>query len=112
MTGAAHIYSLRPILPDPLARDVVCASPVAIADLAGDTLACADEPRLVSCGAAALDRVTLTPQGCFRQPHGMPQIWRVGLGFPLDINVADAVALQSLPGVGPATAGAIVATRA
>jgi competence ComEA-like helix-hairpin-helix protein len=112
LTGAAHLYSLLPDLAEPLVPVAVCATPVALADFAGDTLACADEPRLATCGAAALDRVALTPKGCFRQPHGMAQIWRVGLGFPLDINVADAAALQSLPGVGPATASAIVATRA
>lgn len=53
------------------------------------------------------DRVVVAADGVHVAPGGNPLL----VGLPVDVNHADAAALQALPGVGPSVAEAIVADR-
>ena len=54
------------------------------------------------------DRVVVGVDGLHVEPASDPLL----VGLPVNINVADAHALESLPGVGPSTAAAILSSRA
>lgn len=54
------------------------------------------------------DRVVVSAEGVRISPSSDPTL----VGLPVDINHADAVALQALPGIGEAMASKIVADRA
>jgi len=65
----------------------------------------------VALGSAARSPLEV---GCGESRAGeLPSLGARGLlfGLPLDVNVAGAGALESLPGIGPARAGAIVEAR-
>ncbi len=53
------------------------------------------------------DRVIVSADGVHVAPSSDPSL----VGLPVDINHADAAALQALPGIGDATAARIVAER-
>jgi competence protein ComEA len=111
-TAVGAVLQARPPAVSPYAQGRVCSVPVAVATRRGLLLDCADAPHLRACAAEALDVVVLQHGVCQRQPDAMPQAWRNPLGYPLDVNRASMSDFQALTAVGPATASAIVATRA
>jgi competence ComEA-like helix-hairpin-helix protein len=54
------------------------------------------------------DRVIVSPEGVRVAPGGDPLL----VGLPVDLNTADAPALEALPGIGPSLARAILDDRA
>lgn len=73
----------------------------AVAAAGGDDKGLPDTP------LAEGDRVVVAADGVHVAPGGNPLL----IGLPLDVNHADAAALEALPGVGGATARAIVEDR-
>ncbi len=76
--------------------------------LLGPGGACPFPAHLVDSGARAFE------VGCASAPPQNPAVHgaaRLLFGLPLDLNVADARALESLPRIGPARAAAIVRSR-
>lgn len=97
-----------------------CAAPVAVRGLEGQVLVCAVgdlEGLLRICPPTGPvhpgDRLTPTPtlRGCRLAVGPLPAARRLALGLKLDVNTATARDLEALPGVGPATAAALVAAR-
>ena len=59
----------------------------------------------------AFPRTPARKSAASRRPASIPAPTKLSLVGPLDLNTADAAALQALPGVGPTLAERIVADR-
>lgn len=89
-----------------------CPHPVEVAKDEQTWLACSSDVALTICGSLrAGDRVVLVDTSCRVVPGGMRAALRLLYDLALDVNRASAEELALLRGVGPATAGAIVAFR-
>ena len=76
-------------------------------------------PRFAVCAApvetgarGALVSVACAPDALTGRPAELAGAPRLLFGLPLDLNRADAAALEALPGIGAGRAGAIVRERA
>ena len=87
------------------------ATPIALAEAAKVTGACRES--LLSLSSITTEHLTLIEEGsgCALQRSSIPASQRFVLGMALNINEASPEDLESLPGVGPSVAKAIVEDR-
>jgi comEA protein len=87
------------------------ATPVMLAEAAEVTGACRES--LLSLSSLTIEHLTLKEdgRGCVIQRASIPASQRFVLGMALNINEASQEDLESLPGVGPSVAKAIIEDR-
>jgi comEA protein len=87
------------------------ATPVALVEVAKVTGACRE--RLLSLSSLTTEHLILQEngEGCVLQREAIPASQRFVLGMALNLNEASQEDLESLPGVGPSVAKAIVEDR-
>jgi competence protein ComEA len=114
VTGAVHTPGVYELRPGQRVADAIGAAGGALADAEADALnlaaPVADGDR-IAVPAAGEATPSLDAAGAGHS-HADSATAGPGSGAPVDLNTADVAELEALPGIGPATAAAIIDHRA